>query len=263
MSFYATIARYYDAEHADKTDDLVMYSSLAAQYGDPIFEFGSGTGRVMLHLAQEGYEVHGIDLEAAMLDRAKRKVEALPYLREKVTFIHGDILKYQSEQRYKLVLVTYNGLLHFHEQEQQLEVLKRLRALVADDGALVLDMPNPGESFAAQDTDALILDRTFIDPESGHLLMQYSVSQLDRTEQLLHVTWIYDEVDGEGVVHRTVAPVTWRYVFYYELKALLALTGFAVQDVYGGTEFEPYEDGCERMIVIARPSTEYKVQSAK
>jgi SAM-dependent methyltransferase len=253
MSFYATIARYYDAEHVDKTDDLAMYSRLADEYGGPIFEFGCGTGRVMLHLAQEDHEVHGIDLENAMLDRAKRKVEGLPHLRDKVKFFQGDILKFTSDQKYKLALVTYNGLLHFHTQAQQIELLKRLRALVDADGALVLDLPNPGDSFAAQDTDALILDKTFLDPETGHLLMQYSVSQLDRTEQLLHVTWIYDEVDGDGIVHRTFAPVVWRYFFYAELSLLLELTGFEVSAVYGGTEFEPFEDGCERMIVVAKP----------
>jgi SAM-dependent methyltransferase len=251
--FYATVARYYDAEHQDKVDDLNMYSQLAEQYPGPIFEVASGTGRVMIHLAQEGHEIHGIDIEPAMLDYARRKVADLPHLRDKMTFIQGDITKYASDKKYKLVIVPYNGLLHFHDQDQQLEVLRRLRALVADDGVLVLDLPNPGESFAAQDTDALILDKTFLDPETGHLLMQYSVSSLDRTEQLLRVTWIYDEVGGDGTVKRTFAPVVFRYFFYYELRLLLQLSGFEVDEVYGSPDFDPFEDGCERMIVLAKP----------
>ena len=63
-NFYATIARYYDSEHSDKTEDLVLYSELAEEFGDPILIVGSGTGRLMLHLAQEGYEVHGIKRRA-------------------------------------------------------------------------------------------------------------------------------------------------------------------------------------------------------
>jgi SAM-dependent methyltransferase len=251
--FYSTIARYYDAEHQDKTDDLMMYSQLAEERGGPIFELASGTGRVMIHLAQEGYEIHGIDIEPAMLDLARRKVEGLPHLRDKMTFYQGDILKFATDKKFKLVIAPYNALLHFHEQEQQLEVLRRLRALIQDDGLLVLDLPNPADSYAAQDSDAMILDKTFIDPETGHLMMQYSISALDRTEQLLHVDWFYDEIDGDGVVHRTFAPVTFRYFFYPEIRLLLALTGFEVQDVYGSTEFDPYVDGCERMVVLAKP----------
>ncbi len=47
-----------------------------------------------------------------------------------------------------------------------------------------------------------------------------------------------------------------RYFFYPELRLLLAQTGFAVEAVYGDTEQGPFEDGCERMIVHARPVLE-------
>jgi SAM-dependent methyltransferase len=253
MTFYATIARYYDAEHRDKTDDLAMFTDFAAEYGDPIFEVACGTGRVMFHLAQAGYEIHGIDIEPAMLDRARSHAATLPHLSDKLKFIQGDILKYTAERTYPLVIFPYNGLMHFHQPEQQLEVLRRLRALMTDDGMLVLDLPNPADSFGAQDSDALIFEKTFLEPDTGHLVMQYSVSQLDRTEQLLRITWLYDEVDGDGVVKRTFAPVVFRYFFYAELRWLLQLAGFEVEVVYGSTELDPYEDGCERMIVLARP----------
>ncbi|MBI5671622.1 MAG: class I SAM-dependent methyltransferase [Chloroflexi bacterium] len=251
--FYATVARYYDAEHRDKTDDLELYSELAADTGGPIFEVACGTGRVMLHLAQDGYEVDGIDIEPAMLDRARRKANVLPDdVRSRLRFHQGDVLKFDTDRRYKLVILSYNALLHFHEQDDQLALLRRLHRWLADDGLLVIDQVNPGDSFGAQDTDALLLEKTFLDPDTGHLVMQSSVSSLDRTEQLLRVTWIYDEVGDDGTVKRTFAPVVYRYIFYYELRLLLLLAGFAVQAVYGSTELDPYEDGCDRMVVLAR-----------
>lgn len=253
--FYATIARYYDAEHQDKTDDLDLYSDLAAEYGEPILEVACGTGRVMLRLAREGYRVHGIDQEPAMLDRARRKADMLPEdVRDKLHFHQADVLKFDTDMRFKLVLVPYNGLLHFLDQDDQLALLRRLRRWIQDDGLLVCDLVNPGETFGAQDTDALLLEKTFIEPETGHLVMQHSVTSLDRTEQLLRVTWIYDEVTGDGTVKRTFAPVVFRFIFYSELRLLLKLAGFEVESVYGSTEFEPYEDGSERMIVFAKPA---------
>lgn len=253
MSFYATIARYYDAEHQDKTDDLMLFSDLAAEYGSPIFEVAAGTGRVMFHLAKSGYEVHGIDLEPAMLNRARKRADAISGMRDRLTFIEGDILKYSTELRYPLVLVPYNGLMHFLKLDDHLVLLRRLRALIADDGLLVIDLPNPADSYAAQDSEAMIYQKTFLESESGHLVMQYSISHLDRTEQLLRVNWIYDEISGDGTVKRTFAPVVFRYFFYPELRWLLELTGFMVEAVYGSPERDPYQDGCERMIVFARP----------
>jgi SAM-dependent methyltransferase len=252
--FYATIARFYDAENADKTDDLSFYSDLAGDYGDPILDIGCGTGRVVIHLAQAGHRVHGIDNEAAMLDRAKRKLDVLPQARDRLTLHHGDVLTYELEGTFKLVLLTYNALMHFHKQETQLVLLNRLRQWTDPEGLLVLDLPNAGETFATQDTEAITLERTFIEPESGHLVMQQAVSVLDRTEQLMRVTWIYDEITGDGIVKRTIAPILFRYYFYPELLLLLRASGFEAQEVYGDVDGSPFEDGAPRMIVLARPT---------
>lgn len=251
--FYATIARYYDAEHTDKTDDLLMYSSLAATYGDPILDIGCGTGRVMFHLAQEGYAIHGIDSEISMLDRARIKLDAFNHLRSKLKFYHGDVLHYELDTEFKMVLLSYNSLMHFHDQADQLALLQRLRGWIASDGLLVIDLPNAGETFASTDSDNVTLERTFIDAETGHLVMQQATSYLDRVEQLMRVNWIYDEITGDGTLKRLVAPVVFRYFFYPEMCLLLSQTGFEIETVYGDTDNGPFEDGCERMIIWARP----------
>ncbi len=251
--FYATIARYYDAENTDKTDDIPFYLDLAEEFGGPLLDVGAGTGRVLFPIASAGYEIHGIDNEPAMLEIAEERLKSQGNLREKITLHHGDVLTYDMRHQFKLTLVPYNGLMHFHEQETQLALLKRLRTWTMDDGLLVLDLPNAGEVFATQDTEALILDRTFLEPETGHLVMQQSVSYLDRTEQLLRVTWIYDEITGDGTMKRTFAPLVLYYYFYNELRALLALAGFEVDAVYGDMAYGDYADGSERMIILARP----------
>jgi len=251
--FYHTIARYYDAENTDKTDDIPMYLELAQEYGGPLIDIGCGTGRVMIPLAQQGYTVHGIDSEKAMLDIAERRAADSPALQQRMVLHHGDVATYTLDQRFKLTLVPYNGLMHFHDQETQLQVLKQLRKWTMDDGLLVLDLPNAGEMFATQESDALMLERTFLEAETGHMVMQQSHSYLDRVTQLLRVNWVYDEIDDEGTVKRTVAPLVLYYYFFSELRLLLQHTGFDVDAVYGGTDYSPYEDGCERMIVIARP----------
>lgn len=250
-AFYDTVARYYDAEVGDKTDDLAMYSELAEQYGAPIFDVGCGTGRVLLHLAQEGYAVHGVDDSASMLARLENKLKALPHLKENVTFEQANILTYESDTQYAMVLLTYNALMHFHTQDIQIQLLERLRALLADDGLLVIDLPNAGETFATQETDAILLDRSFLEPESGHMVMLQSTSYLDRVTQLLQVQWIYDEIDADGVVRRLVAPHILRYYFFSEIKLLLEKVGFSINGVYGSTEGDFFEDGCERMIIYA------------
>ena len=188
-----------------------------------------------------------------MLDRLENKLQAFPDLADRVGFSEGDARTYSDERRYKLVLLTYNALMHFYEQDDQIKLLRNLRSLIDDAGLLVLDLPNAGETFATQDTDAIMLDRTFIDPDSGHLIMLQSVSYLDRVTQLLQVQWIYDEVSADGDVTRLFVPHRLRYFFYTELRLLLMQCGFEIREVYGSTDGDPFEDGAERMIVYAAP----------
>ena len=250
-AFYSTVARFYDAENRDKTDDLAMYSRLAADYEGEILDVGCGTGRVLIHLAQAGHRVYGIDNDRRMLERLERKLALLPNLRDKISYASADVLHHDYERGFGLILLTYNALMHFSEQRRQIALLEKLRSWLADDGALVIDLPNAGPVFASEDTDALTLERIFIDNESGHMIMLQSVSALDRAAQLLHIDWIYDEIDGDGAVKRHLAPHTLRYFFLPELQLLLERCGFALDKVYGDTEDGDYVAESERMIVHA------------
>ena len=251
-NFYATIARYYDSEHVDKTEDMTFYSDLAEKYGSPILIVGSGTGRLMLHLAEQGYTVHGIEIEEAMLERARRKRDALPPLKNRLVFHHGDALKVPLDGKFKLAIIPYNTFMHFTSLKAQRTLLSRLRDWVSQGGRLVIDLPNAGEAFAAQDNEAVTLERTFVELETGNLVMQQSVSRIDRVEQLMEVTWIYDEISEDSTVKRTVVPVLFRYFFLSELRLLLELSGFEIDDVLGDFDGIPFEDGVPRMIVVAK-----------
>mgnify|MGYP005839907105 CR=1 FL=1 len=250
--FYATIARYYDAEHHDKDEDLDFYRDLAEEYGKSAFIIGVGTGRIALALAEAGCDVVGLDNEPAMLERAQQKLEgASASVRNRLSLVRADALTFSLDRQFRLAIIPYNTLMHFHDFEAHFGLLQRCRAWVEAGGALAIDLPNAGESFAAQDTGAVTLERMFLDRETGHLIMQHSVATLDRVTQMMHVTWIYDEVEADHTVRRTIAPVINRYFFYPELRLLLERAGFRVESVAGDFDGSEYTDGCPRMIVTA------------
>ncbi|HVO42264.1 MAG TPA: class I SAM-dependent methyltransferase, partial [Aggregatilineales bacterium] len=223
--FYNTIARYYDAENEFMTDDLELYDALAEKVGDPVLDIGCGTGRVTLSLASGGYRVVGLDRSREMLRRGERKLKGRPDLRDLVRFVEADALTYDPGEIFKLVLLPYNALMHFTELATQRALIRHLASFLAEDGLMVFDLPNAGESFSTVDDDAVTLERRFTEPESGHLVMQQSVSAIDRTTQIQSITWIYDEIGANNVIQRTVAPLTLRYTFPAELDLLLETAG--------------------------------------
>ena len=250
--FYDAISRFYDAENAEMTDDLPLYSVLADIYGDPILDVGCGTGRVMLHLAQEGHYCVGVDTSPQMLARARQKVDILADIESRVKLVEGDILTYKSDRPFQMILLPYHTFMHFQYQEEQLQVLSQLSDNLAEGGVMIFDLANAGEAFSTQDDHAIALERTFVEPQTGHVVMQQSVSTLDRVTQQLHITWIYDEVHKDGTVRRTVAPLLLRYVFFSEMKLLLAASGLQLVEVYGDYDQSPFEDGSPRMIMVAQ-----------
>lgn len=251
-AFYETIARYYDAENEHMTADLALYSTLAEEVGGPILDVGCGSGRVTLHLAGEGYVIAGVDASPAMLDRGRRRAQHRADLRDLVTFYEGDAASFVYPDSYALILLPYNCLMHFRTTEEQATLLRHLARHLTPEGRLVIDLPNAGETFASADDGAVTLERSFLEPERGNLVMQQSVSRLDRAAQIQYITWIYDEIEADGLVRRTVAPLSLRYAFPAELDLLLQVCGLQREDRYGDYDQRPFEDGCERLIVIAR-----------
>jgi SAM-dependent methyltransferase len=251
MSFYARIARYYDSEHHDKDEDLPLYRAIADATDGHVLVIGSGTGRIAIGLAEVGHTVHGIEIEPAMFDRARAKRDRMPALAERLSLHLGDALEIALPEQFDLVLIPYNTFMHFLDLEVQLALLARVRAWLRPGGLLVLDLPNAGDVFGSLDVEAVTLERTFLEQESGNLVMQQSVSSLDRTAQEMTVTWIYDEIGTNGVVHRTVVPTTIHYYFRSELELLLRLSGFELEALYGDFDQSAFEAGAPRMIAVA------------
>lgn len=251
--FYDNTARFYDAENATYDEDLALYEALADDLGcESALVVGCGTGRVLLALAQTGCRVTGIDISAPMLARAERHLAEQPSLRERVTMIQADARDMPLQEQFRLIVVPFNTFMHFIEQEDQLALLEACRDRLTDDGLLVIDLPNATDAYGSQDEDGLVvLEHTFLEPESAHRVMKQSVSAIDRATQQLNITWIFDELDEHGAVRRTMAPVLLRYVFPAEAELLLQAAGLSLLEIYGDYDQGPFESGAPRMILVA------------
>ena len=70
------LARLYDLDLSEDPGDLDLYLALAARSGGPILELAVGSGRLAVPLAAAGYDVTGVDLDPAMLGRARAAAAA-------------------------------------------------------------------------------------------------------------------------------------------------------------------------------------------
>src|SRR5205823_4281951 len=107
--FGATVAATYDAASADMFEAGVVDPAvdvLAELAGDGrALEFGIGTGRIALPLAQRGVCVHGIDASEAMVARLRAKPGS-----DAIDVTIGDFSATRVDGRFSLVYLVFNTI---------------------------------------------------------------------------------------------------------------------------------------------------------
>jgi SAM-dependent methyltransferase len=251
MDEYGTYARFYDLDFGDQDDDLVMIEQFASRCGPPILELACGTGRVLLPLAQQGYEVSGVDVSPAMLAIARRKVAAAG-LANRVVLVEQDMRDLELGRRFNLAFVAANSFMHLADTDDQLVALCSIREHLNPGGLLLLDLFNPDFNRLLEPPGQVTLDKVMTDPDTGYRLMKYRTQKTDLAKQTVYATFIVDEVDGEGQVRRTLFPFSMRYLFRGEVELLLRHSGFKIEAIYGSYELDEFSSDSDKMIAVAR-----------
>jgi SAM-dependent methyltransferase len=136
------VAASYDDDAADMYDPAVLAPAvdfLAGLAGDGrALEFGVGTGRIALPLAERGVEVHGIDLSEAMLARLRAKPGA-----DRVGLTLGDFATTTVEGPFRLAYLVFNTIGNLTTQEAQVACFRNAAGHLEPGGCFVIEMMMP------------------------------------------------------------------------------------------------------------------------
>src|SRR5512146_1665639 len=131
------LARLYDLDLTSDPGDLDLYLALAARTGGPILELAVGTGRLAVPLAADGHEVTGVDLDAAMLARARRSAAAAgPEVARHLRLVEGDVrgIRLPDAGAYRLGFVPLNSIFLMGTRADQAAAVATLAAHLAPGG---------------------------------------------------------------------------------------------------------------------------------
>ncbi len=134
------LARYYDLDVADESDDIALYLALAEASDGPILELASGSGRLAVPLAEAGHRVVGVDLDAAMLDRARAQwtsARAEAVTGGSLELVQSDMTTLALHERFDLAILAFNSLLVLPDRESQQAVIGVMADHLSPDGRAV------------------------------------------------------------------------------------------------------------------------------
>jgi SAM-dependent methyltransferase len=249
-AFYQIIAPMYDLEFARFNADLELYLGYAGIVGGPILEPGCGTGRLLIPLAEAGYEVIGVDASPAMVERAHERIVETGSARARVEI--GDMRRLEGfgEASFHLVFIALNSFLHLLSRQDQLACLRAVRRVLHPNGIFIVDVFHPTPATLQAMDDRFAFDGRWSLP-NGDELQRFSHRRVHPAEQLIETVLMYDHLDPAGAVHRTTASYTMRYVHRFELEGLIDDAGLAIEGVYGDYGLDPLDDASPQLIVVA------------
>jgi SAM-dependent methyltransferase len=253
------LVRYYDVFSGSNAPegDISFYVTQATNAGDPVLELASGTGRVLIPIAQAGVEITGLDLSPAMLDVTQRRIDALPTdVQRNITLVEGDMTSFDLGKKFALILIPFNSFCLLTTAELQRACLGRISEHLEPGGRLAFSVFDPNIGIIAKHSgvmgSAVKRYKEFADPESGQRVVVYDSRDYDLNAQLIAQEWVFETLDDRGsMISREYTTIRLRYLFRYEMQYLLELCGFEIEALYGDFRRGPFQAG-RHQVWIAR-----------
>ena len=218
-------ASVYDKSAADMFDPAVltpvvqMLAELAGQGG--ALEFGIGTGRIALPLAERGVRVAGIDNSEAMVARLRAKPGG-----EDIEVTFGDFARTRVGGEFSLVYLVFNTIFNLVTQDDQVACFQNAAAHLRSGGRFVIETGVP-------DLQNLPVGQSIIpfraDPEGIGFDVYDVVTQRFSSQHYVFT---------EGRVE--TYPVEFRYAWPSEFDLMARLAGLRLQDRWAGWQREPF-----------------------
>ena len=225
-------AGMFDAEAVDPA--VGFLAELAG--GGRALEFGIGTGRIALPLAQRGVPVHGIDMSNAMVARLRAKPGA-----EAIGVTIGDFAATTVEGSFSLAYLVFNTIMNLTTQAEQVACFRNAAAHLEPGGCFVIEVGVPG------------LQRL----PPGETIQAFRVSE---------TRWGFDEYDVanqgltshrfeivDGRVERLSVPFRYAWPSEYDLMAELA--GMHLRERWAGWKREPFTSESRKHVSVWEKST--------
>lgn len=253
------LARLYDLDLQDDPGDLDLWTALAAEADGPVLELMAGSGRLAVPLADDGYEVTAVDVDAAMLARAGRRAAAAgPEVERRLDLVLDDVVGLElrrepaGPRRFGLAFVALNSILLLPGRSAQLAAWRALADHLAPGGIAGVDAWLPDAHDLARYDGRLHLEYHRADPETGRWVTKTAAAQHDAATATVALTTIYEEGDPGQPADRWVRRDVVHLVSAHELRAMAESAGLVVELVAGGYDLEPLGPHDDRAVVIAR-----------
>lgn len=221
-SYLGLCTEVYDLSKPNPPEDAyAFYRGYAIKASGPILEPMCGTGRFLLPLLEEGFDVHGFDASDHMLEALHAKAKAKNL---EPTVWKGFVEDLKRPEKYNLIFIPSGSFCLIIDLVAVKVALKTLYDHLSDDGILLFE----GETRKAVPPLDVWRGAVWHKP-NGQMIM---LSQLATMEgNVCNSIGKYELVDNNNIIHAEIEEVKVRIYEQHELTEILKSCGFKVRAI--------------------------------
>jgi SAM-dependent methyltransferase len=179
--------QYFDMLFSDETADEVKFfkkafKKFAKRKIKRVLEPGCGSGRLVVAMAGQGYDVTGLDLSPSMLGYLDKELK-----RKKLSAktVLGDMTKMKFKKKFDAAFCTFNTFRHLMDEKSAVKHLRNVGDQVRKDGLYIL-----GFHIIPLDADPNCTERWHAESKSVEVKAKLKVIDFNRKkrEEKLRVT---------------------------------------------------------------------------
>jgi SAM-dependent methyltransferase len=218
-SYLNLCTQVYDlSKPTPPADAFAFYRSYVSAAEGPILEPMCGTGRFLLPLIEEGFDVHGFDASSYMLQVLHEKAKARSI---KPRVWQGFLEDLQRPDKYGLVLIPSGSFGLIVDSGRAKNALVKLHDHLRDNGVLVFE----AETLQSAPAQAGIWRGSMWEKNDGKMIIANSL-ELPLQDDVSTSIWRYELVDGTHIIQTDIELIRVRHYDPIQLSLLLTEAGF-------------------------------------
>lgn len=245
---YNSFAAIYDRVCPGIEGDVDFFLRRALMAGR-VLEIGCGTGRIYTELRKKSINIIGIDSSEEMLSFLRERAQ-----KEGISIeVHlQSMLNLQLSGKYDLIILAYRTFMHLYSTDEQKEVFRQIKSILAPGGEVIIDLFNPDLERINHSSYSLL-------DSSDPYKLVWLWEEFDIPKQIVRNIFRIEELDSEG---RTTATVSKqfqaRWTHPEEFRQLAIDSGFKVKTVYADYYCNKFTGTEDKMIwCLESHDTEY------
>ncbi|TYQ15174.1 UNVERIFIED_CONTAM: methyltransferase family protein [Acetivibrio alkalicellulosi] len=239
MGFYDEISKYYDYIFPVQKEQLKFLMDSLGDTKKEVLDVACGSGGYSIELAKKGYEVTAVDVENEMIDKLKSKAQ-----KEQVD-INSYVcdmknIKSMLPNKYNLVFCIGNSIVHLKSLDEIKDVLKQMKKLLRENGAVVLQIINYDRIIDLGLTELPKIQNESIGLEFKR---EYEFLKDKNIVNFKTTLSVNNEVFNNSIELLPIKSV--------EFKALLKEAGYSSYELYGDFNYSTYDKNSYMLVIKA------------